>query len=216
MLLKRKTVGGFSGGDRPLPTEILEWQVKLRHWTMVHRNGSPHAGVAPLLAVRQPGLGPDVSLHGIICGLLPAPAMLTGKTRDFRGLYERHAAEGARAIYDAGIAYLKAYYQSAADFDPTSFTTLVAADAPPVLALKADPTCALLFYVFDLDETSEEGRHRCLQVNCEAELHADGPLFDNVWWHNAVFHGKLDDQVMIRFSHRSTWDTRFGKLEAVV
>jgi hypothetical protein len=50
-------------------------------------------------------------------------------------------------------------------------------------------------------------------VNCRAEVYEDGPLFDNVWWHNAVFHGKLDDQAMIRFRHQSTFDTRFGALE---
>ena len=94
-----------------------------------------------------------------------------------------------------------------------SITTLLARDALVVTALRVDPRCALLFYVFDLDDRSEEGRFRCLQVNCRAEVYEDGALFDNVWWHNAVFHGKLDDQAMIRFRHQSTFDTRFGALE---
>ena len=64
-------------------------------------------------------------------------------------------------------------------------------------------------------DRTEEGRFRCLQLNCRAELHEDGPLFDNVWWHNAVFHGKLDEQVMVRFVHQSTYDARFGGLDAV-
>jgi hypothetical protein len=199
--------------DRPLPAEFLEWQVKLRAWTMIARNGSPHAGVAPLVAVGQPGLGLGVSMHNIICGLLPAADRVEGKTREFRALYEDHAADGARAIYDAGIAYLKTYYRAAADFDPTSITTLLPADAPVVRALAATPACSLLFYVFDLDDRTEEGRFRCLQVNAHADVHHDGPLYDNVWWHNAVFHGKVDEHVMIRFLHRSTYDTRFGNLE---
>jgi hypothetical protein len=202
-------------GDRPLPTEFLEWQVKLRHWTMLHRHGSPHAGVAPLCCVQQPGIGPGVSMHSIICGLLPHASQLEGKTRDFRALYEEHAENGARAIYDAGIEYLKSYYRSAADFDPLTITSLLDGDAMVVRALRANPTCALLFYVFDLDDRTEEGRFRCLQLNCRAELHASGALFDNVWWHNAVFHGKLDDQVMVRFVHQRTYDTRFGGLEAL-
>jgi hypothetical protein len=70
-----------------------------------------------------------------------------------------------------------------------------------------------VFYVFDLDDSSEERRFRCLQVNCRAEVLDDGPVFDNVWWHNAVFHGKLDDQVVVRFAHQSTYATGFGKLE---
>jgi hypothetical protein len=84
-----------------------------------------------------------------------------------------------------------------------------------VRALRANPSCALLFYVFDLDDRSEEGRFRCLQLNCRSELHERGTLFDNVWWHNAVFHGKLEEQVMVRFVHQSTYDTAFGGLDPV-
>ena len=210
MLLKK-----MLAADRPLPAEFLEWQVKLRLWTMLDRHGSPHAGVAPLCCVQQPGLGPGVSMHSIICGLLPRADALPEKTRAFRALYEDNAEGGARAVYDAGIQYLKGYYHAAADFDPTTITSLLHRDAMVVRALRANPSCALVFYVFDLDDRSEEGRFRCLQLNCRAELHESGPLFDNVWWHNAVFHGKLDDQVMVRFVHQSTYDTRFGGLDAV-
>ena len=207
MLSKR-----FTTTDHPLPPEFLEWQVKLRAWTMEARHGSPHAGVAPLLAVRQPGVGPGVSMHSIICGILPREDTLAAKTGEFRGIYESGVESGARAVYDRGIEYLQTYYRTAADFDPTSITSLLPEDSVAVKALRADPVCALLFYVFDLDDTSEERRFRCLQVNCRAELHTEGPIFDNVWWHNAVFHGKLDDQVAIRFRHQSTYDTRFGGL----
>lgn len=211
MLLKK----AFTSGNTPMPTEFLEWQVKLRHWTMLNRHGAPHVGVAPVVSVQQPGVGPGMTMHSIICGLLPHPDQVDAKTREFRELYESHADEGARGIYDAGIAYLKRYYQSAADFDAYTITSLLHKDAAVVQALRANPSCALLFYVFDLDNRTEEGRFRCLQLNCHAEVHDGGPLFDNVWWHNAVFHGKLDDQVMLRFLHRSTYDTRFGGLEAV-
>lgn len=209
MLAKRATT------DRPLPPEFLEWQVKLRAWTMEARHGSPHAGVAPLLAVRQPGVGPGISMHAIICGILPRADRLAEKTAEFRDIYESGLPSGSRIIYDLGIEYLRTYYRSPADFDPTSITTLLPSAAVAVEALRADPACALLFYVFDLDDQSEERRFRCLQVNCRAELHVDGDVFDNVWWHNAVFHGKLDDQVVIRFRHVSTYDTRFGRLAAI-
>jgi hypothetical protein len=199
----------------PLPTEFLEWQVKLRKWTAVERHGAPHAGVAPVLCVQQPGVGPGVSMHAIICGLLPEAGDLAARTRQFRELYERHAPEGARAIYDAGIEYLKGYYQSADDFDPRSVTALLAEDSPAVRALRASPACALLFYVFDLDDKSEEGRFRCLQVSGVAELHESGAIYDNVWWHYALFHGKVDGHVVVRFVHQSAYDTGFGALEAV-
>ena len=202
-------------GDRPLPTEFLEWQVKLRHWTMLNRNGSPHAGVAPLCSVRQPGTATGVSIHSIICGLLPRPDTLAAKTREFRALYEDNAENGARGVYDAGIKYLSSYYHSAGDFDPTTITSLLRNDSMVVRALRASPACALVFYVFDLDDRSEEGRFRCLQLDCRAELYEDGPLFDNVWWHNSVFHGKLDKQVMVRFVHQRTIDTGFGGFEPV-
>jgi hypothetical protein len=196
----------------PLPAEFLDWQVKLRRWTMEHRNGSPHAGVAPVLAVRQPGVGPGVALHSLIVGLLPRADRLAAKTAEFRALYE--SGEGrARVIYDRGIEYLRSYYASADDFDPHVVTSLLPRDTPAVRALRADARCALLFYVFDLDDRSEEGRFRCLQVNCHAEVHEDGPLFENVWWHNTLFHGKLDEQAMLCFRHVSTYDTRFGMLE---
>ncbi|HVQ27265.1 MAG TPA: hypothetical protein VMV01_18895 [Planctomycetota bacterium] len=205
----------ISNSSTPLPTEFLEWQVKLRKWTAIERNGAPHAGVAPVLCVQQPGVGPGVSMHAIICGLLPAPAQLAEKTREFRTLYERHAAEGARAIYDAGIEYLKGYYEGgAADFDAESITALLPEDAPAVRALRAHTSCALLFYVFDLDDKSEEGRFRCLQVNGVAELHDRGEVYDNVWWHYALFHGKVDGHVVLRVVHQSTYDTGFGQLES--
>ena len=39
---------------RPLPKEFLDWQVKLRRETMVERNGAPHIGVVPTVAVARP------------------------------------------------------------------------------------------------------------------------------------------------------------------
>jgi len=201
-----------STASAPLPIEFVEWQVKLRRWTMDHQNGSPHVGVAPVLAVRQPGVGPGIAMHSIIVGLLPRPDRVAAKTQEFKSLYESGGGR-AKVIYDKGIDYLKSYYVTADDFDHTTITSLLPKDTPAVRALKADGTCALLFYVFDLDDRTEEGRFRCLQVNCQAEVHESGPLFDNVWWHNALFHGKLDEQAMIRFRHVSTFDTKFGMLE---
>jgi hypothetical protein len=201
--------------DRPLPPDLLEWQVRLRRWTMRTRNGTPHPGVAPLLCVAQPGLGPGVAMHGIICGLLPAAHRLSASTEAFRALYERHVAQGARAIYDAAIALLAGAYESVADYDPSSLTSLLPEASAAVRALRAERRCALLFYVFDLDDRTEEGRFRCLQVNCRAELHDAGPLYDNVWWHNALFHGKVDGHLMVHFRHESSFDTRFGALDRV-
>jgi len=197
----------------PMPAEFLEWQVKLRRWTMLHRHGAPHAGVAPLVCVRQPGTALGVSIHSVICGLLPRSDRLEATTREFRAVYERAAHDGASAIYDAGIAHLVQYYDSVAGFDPCSITSLLPATLPLVDALRHNPACALLFYVFDLDERSEEGRYRCLQLDCRAELHERGPVFENVWWHNALFHGKLDGHVVLRFLHQASWDTRFGVFE---
>lgn len=199
--------------ERPLPHEFLEWQVRLRAWTMRERNGAPHAGVAPILAVQHPGVGAGTTMHAIICGLLPAAEHLADRTAAFRRVYEAHAPHGARAIYDGGIAYLHDYYVTAAAFDPTTITSLLPAALPAVHALAASPPCALLFYVFDLDDRSEERRFRCWQLNCRAEIHTDGPLFENVWWHNALFHGKVDEHVVLAFRHESTYDTRFGALE---
>jgi hypothetical protein len=201
--------------DRPLPPDLLEWQVRLRRWTMHTRNGAPHVGVAPVLCVGQPGLGPGVAMHNIICGLLPAADRLEQSTRTFRTLYERYAAHGARAVYDAGLAHLATAYDDVAAYDQSSITSLLPEKSPAVKALRAERRCALLFYVFDLDDKSEEGRFRCVQVNCRAELHDSGPLYENVWWHNALFHGKLDGHLMVHFRHDSSFDTRWGSLDRV-
>jgi hypothetical protein len=40
-------------------------------------------------------------------------------------------------------------------------------------------------------------------------------VYDNVWWHNALFHGKVEDNVVVRFRHQGSYDTLFGGLEAV-
>ncbi len=198
---------------RPLPKELLEWQVSLRLHTMLERNGSPHVGVAPLLTARHPVPGVGVLSHSIICGLLPRPDLLEAKTREFRELYETHVGEGARSVYDRGIEYLTDYYRSNDLFDTESITTLLREDLPVIDALRADPRCALVFYVFDLADRSEIGRLRCIQVNAVAEIHRDGPVYENVWWHNALFHGQEDGCVVVRFVHQGSFDTRFGAQE---
>lgn len=199
--------------DAPLPAEFLAWQVRLRRWTMEKRAGAPHVGVAPLLVVRQSGTASLATVHSIICGLLPHARHLQRKTDEFRALYEAHVADGARALYDAGIAYLHGYYETPDAFDPASITTLLPTDVRAVQGLRAEPRCALVFHVFDVGDTSEIGRMRCLQLDCHAEVLDAGPVYDNVWWHNALFHGPMEGQVVIRFRHLRTWDTRFGGLE---
>jgi hypothetical protein len=202
-------------GSSPLPLEFLEWQVRLRAWTAEQRAGAPHVGVAPLLAVRQPRLGPGVAVHPIICGLLPHARMLVEKTCEFRAMYEGSADEGARVIYDRGLEYLKTYYRSPEDFDSTSVTTFLPRDAAAVRALAADPTCALVFYVFELDERPDLERFRSLQINCRAEILAAGPVYENVRWHYALFHGLVDGWVVVQFRHEDSFDTRFGVLEPI-
>jgi hypothetical protein len=199
----------------PMPEEILAWQVELRRHTMQERAGKPHVGVAPVLTVRTPGIGAGHSAHSIICGLLPAEPILARKTEEFRRLYEEYTARGARAVYDAGLAYLEKYYERPEDFDATSITTLLGKDSPALTALGAAPDCSLLFYVFDLEDRSRIGRLRCVQLHCRAEVHRDGPVFDNVWWHNTLFHGPADDQVVVRFRHQVSYETGFGRLERV-
>ena len=201
---------------RPLPQAFLEWQVALRKRTMLEDNGAPHAGVAPLVVVRQPGLALGVSAHSIICGLLPRQDMLAAKTAEFRELYESGIGEGARVVYDRGIEYLKPYYEDADDFDPHSVTTLLPRKLPLVDALRAESRCALLFYVFDLMDRSEEGRFRSLHLDCEAAVLDGGEVYDNVWWHNTLFHGPADEHVVVHFRHRRSWDTRFGAFDEVV
>jgi hypothetical protein len=199
----------------PMPEDLLAWQVELRRHTMQERNGKPHVGVAPVLTVRTPGVGSGHSSHSIICGLLPAEAILARKTEEFRQLYEEHSARGARTVYDAGLAYLEKYYERVEDFDPTSITTLLGKDLPVVDALAASPDCSLLFYVFDLEERSRIGRLRCVQYHCRAELLRSGPVYDNVWWHNTLFHGPADDHVVVRFRHQVSYDTGFGQLARI-
>ena len=200
---------------RPLPREFLEWQVAVRLHTMLERNGAPHVGVAPLLTVKSRSIGHGFVSHSIICGLLPEPKQLEQKTKEFRALYENHIADGARAVYDKGIEYLKGYYDSADDFDDTSITTLLPKDLPVVKALRADPACALVFYVFDLQDRSEVGKLRCLQLDCIADVLEDGPVYDNVWMHNTLFHGAADEHAVLHFHHQRTHDTRFGALETI-
>jgi hypothetical protein len=208
-------LGRRSAKSRPLPREFLEWQVLLRRHTMEVRNGAPHAGVAPLVTVRRPGPGPGFVSSSVICGLLPHPRLLEAKTREFRALYESSIAEGARVVYDRGIRYLLDYYRSADDFDPESITTLLPKKSALVDALRAEPRCGLVFYVFDLSDRSEVGRFRCLHLDAHAEVLESGPVYDNVWWHNTLFHGAADDHVVIHFRHQATFDTRFGALEPV-
>ena len=200
---------------RPLPAGFLDWQLKLRAHTMQQRHGAPHAGVAPLLSARRPGAALGVSTHSIICGLLAEPSQLAERTKEFHTLYEESITDGARAVYDRGIETMKRHYRSAEGFDASSLTTLLPKDAAVVEALRAERECALVFYVFDLTDRSEIGRLRCLQLDCTAEVLEAGPVYENVLWHNALFHGLVDDHVAVHFRHQRSWDTRFGALEAL-
>ena len=197
----------------PLPPGFLDWQVELRAHTARERNGAPHAGVAPLVMVRRQGLPVGASAHSIICGILPHPSRLEAKTQEFRELYEGAVELGSREVYDRGLAYLRGYYGAPEEFDPASISTLMGEDAPLVKALRAEPDCALVFYVFELQDRSEVGRFRCLQLNCRAEILTSGAVFDNVWWHNTLFHGKAAGSVVIHFHHQSSYNTQFGAFE---
>jgi hypothetical protein len=198
-----------------MPEDLLAWQIELRRFTMQERAGRPHVGVAPVLTVRTPGIGSGHSSHPIICGLLPAGSILARKTEEFRMLYEQNSARGARAVYDAGLAYLEKYYERSEDFDPTSFTTLLGEDLPVVQALEREPDCSLLFYVFDLEDKSRIGRLRCVEYHCRAELLSSGAVFENVWWHNTLFHGPAQGQLVVRFLHRVSYETAFGRLTRI-
>jgi hypothetical protein len=182
---------------------------------MEKQHGAPHAGVAPLVSVRRPGAALGVTSHSIICGLLPRTDLLARKTAEFRGLYERLAPDGSRALYDAGIEHLRTYYANAAEFDDRCVTTLLPSKSPVVEALRAEPECGLVFYVFDLRDRSEIGAYRCWQLDCRAELHERGDVFENVYWHNALFHGLEDDRVVVRFVHQRAWNTQFGSFSEI-
>ena len=200
---------------KPFPKEFLDWQVALRHHTMVERNGTPHMGVVPLVTVKRPGVSLGVISHSIVCGLLPNAEQLDAKTREFQTLYDEFSSQGAKTLYDRGLSYLVDYYESAADFDPDSVTTLLPDDSALKQALAAEPTCALVFNVFDPNESNKLGAPRCQQIEAVAELHRDGPVYDNVWWHNTLFHGKADGHVVVRFRHERSWNTCFGGFEAL-
>lgn len=205
----------MSSTAQPLPKEFLNWQVALRLHTMKDRNGAPHIGVVPTVVVKRPGAHLGVVQHSIVCGLLPHPRLLEGKTEEFRSLYEDNIDGGARQVYDAGIEYLLDYYTSADDFDPGTVTSLVPEDCALVDALKADPHCSLIFNVFNTDDPDSLGNPRCQQLDCEVEVLQSGPIYDNVWWHNTIFHGMADEHVVLRFKHQKSWDTRFGGLQAL-
>jgi hypothetical protein len=196
-----------------MPAEFLEWQVKLRAWTVQERKGVPHVGVAPLVLARQPGVDPGVSAHSVVCGLLPRPDLLDTKTKEFRSLYESASPEGSQILYDRGIAYLRRYYAAVEDFDPASITTLVQKDTALVKALRASPECALVFHVFEIGGKAPGAAMRTQQLACRAEVLSEGPVYDNVFWHNALFHGLADDGVVVHFHHERSLDTRFGRLE---
>jgi len=182
---------------------------------MIERNGAPHIGVVPTVVVKRPGAHLGVIQHSVVCGLLPHERLLSAKTTEFRELYEGSIETGAREVYDAGIAYLNDYYVSSDDFDPSCVTSLVPEDCPLVEALRAEPKCSLIFNVFSADDPGTLGNPRCQQLDCIVDVLSQGPVFDNVWWHNTIFHGMADEHVVLRFKHQRSWDTRFGGLQAL-
>ena len=172
-------------------------------------------GVVPTVIAQHPGLSLGVVSHSIVCGLLPNQRILDSKTAEFRSLYEQHSGNGAKKLYDAGIEYLLDYYDSSSAFDPSSMTSLLPSDSDLVKALRAEPSCSLVFNVFDPNEPPEIGAPRCTQLEAVADVLSDGPVYDNVWWHNTLFHGPADEHVVLHFRHQRSWDTRFGGLQAL-
>jgi hypothetical protein len=182
---------------------------------MHERNGAPHIGVVPVVCVKRPGAHLGVVLHNIVCGLLPAERLLDAKTREFRDLYESQIHNGSKAVYDVGIQYLLDYYTSTDAFDAGSITSMVPSDGPLVDALRAEPRCSLVFNVFDASTPDRLGNPRCNQIDCFVEVLESGPVYDNVWWHNTLFHGKADGHVVLHFKHERSFDTRFGGFSAL-
>lgn len=203
----------MSAQPRPLPKEFLDWQIALRLYTMQERRGAPHMGVVPIVTVKRPGTELGIVSHSIVCGLLPREEVLEAKTREFEALYDETSSQGAKALYDRGIAYLLDYYARADAFDPDTVTTMLSGDAPLVTALRAEPRCALVFNVFDTSAPQNLGAPRCTHIDAIAEVLTDGPVFENVWWHNTLFHGKASSVAVLRFRHLRSWDTGFGGLE---
>lgn len=198
-----------------LPKEFLHWQVALRRHTMLARNGAPHIGVVPTVMVRHPGVQLGIVSHSIVSGLLPHPRLLAAKTNDFKTLYEDNSGDGAKKLYDRGIEYLLDYYQSSDDFDSESMTSLLPTDSELAKALRAEPRCSLVFNVFEPSEPAEIGAPRCTQIEAIAEVLTSGSVYQNVWWHNTLFHGPADEHVVLHFKHKRSWDTRFGGLQAI-
>lgn len=203
------------GSRHPLPFEFLDWQVALRRFTMAQRNGQPHTGVAPLLVVRRPGSELGVAAHSIICGVLPAAERLEASTAEFRRIYAAGVAQGARSVYDQGLAHLRGCYERSADYESDSLTTLLHVKLPVVDSLRAEARCALVFHVFDLVSRDPIERYRCIQIDARAEVLEKGPVYDNVWWHNTLFHGPADDHVVVHFRHVRSFDTAFGRLDSL-
>jgi hypothetical protein len=204
----------MTSGDR-FPADLLAWQVRVRAHTMQARSGTPHPGVAPLVIVRRPESLAGMTAHSVICGLLPRAELIESRTKELRALYESAIPEGARVLYERGVAYLKGRYEDPRDFDPASLTTLLPRLSPLLTALRAEPRCALVFHVFDLLDRSEIGRLRCWQVDARAELVDAGPVYEHVWWHNALFHGAADDHAVVHFRCETLYDTCFGGLEPI-
>ena len=180
---------------------------------MKERNGAPHIGVIPLVFVRRPGVAVGGTAHSVVCGLLPERSSLESRTAEFRSLYEEGVQKGARHVYDSGIEYLKNYYDSRECFEPDTLTTLLPKESDLVRALRVDPQCALVFHVFESHVKEKIFNPRCQQIDAIAELHEEGPVFENVWWHNTLFHGMADDHVVVGFRHQKSWDTRFGTFQ---
>ena len=109
------------------------------------RNGAPHPGVAPVLCVAPAA----ASARASRCTTSSAGSCRprTARRDDARRSApstSAHAAQGSRAVYDAGIAYLPTAYDDVADFDPASITSLLPETSPAVRALRAERRCALL------------------------------------------------------------------------
>ena len=201
---------------RPLPPEFLAWQVTLRLGRWSEQHGAPHAGVAPLVVVRPPGVALGASVHSIICGLLPRPD--AARREDARS-----SASSTRPASPRAPRRLRPRHRvpeatttpTPSPSTPAQHHDAAAPKLPLVDALRAESRCALVFYVFDLRDRSEVGRFRCLHLDCRAEVLERGPVYDNVWWHNTLFHGPADDHVVVHFRHEASWDTRFGRFDRV-
>ena len=183
----------------PLPKEFLDWQVapaSLHTMTRAQRRAAHRGGADRRDRAASVAWASVWSSHSVVCGLLPHPRLLDGKTHEFeralRGRTSTTVPEGRlRRRHRVPARLLRL---GTDDFDPGHHHHACSPKNCAIWSTRCAPTrsCSARLQRIQRGLDPDSTLAACAARRSTATVRRStrtAPVYDNVWWHNTLFHG---------------------------